>query len=340
MKLSNETKVGVLAVVAILVLVFGFNFLKGSEFFSKPDVLYARFSDVGSLEKSNQVKINGLPVGTVSEVRNADQEVDTIIVEIHLTRDVKIPRGSIAFIDATLLGSPFINIEKPTASTTDYLESGEFISTRLEPSLIGNIQSQLAPTITRVNQTLDSLRIAIGAIAAIFDPATQNNMQGLIANLTVSSIHLQQLLNTQTGALSQAINNLNSVSANLARNNDAVSGTIRNVEVTTAKLANANIEGTINALQSAINEMKNTVSNLNSKDGSLGLLMNDRALYDRLLNVSERLNSAALAAEITIDDLRANPKRYLNFSVFGGKQKDEPLSSPLVKDTVPVENTP
>lgn len=333
MKLSNETKVGLLAIVAILVLVLGFNFLKGQSIFSKPPTLFAKFADIGSLEKSNQVKINGLTVGTVYNVSQANKTVDSIIVELHITRDVKIPRGSVAFIDASLLGSAFINFEKPTVAVKDFYRSGDTVSTRLEPTLIGNIQSQLAPTLTRVNETLDSMKIAIGGISDVFDPRTKNNMQDLIANLTVSSAHLQQLLNAQSGQLAQSLANMNSVTGNLARNNDAINSSIRNVEVTTSKLANANIEGTVAALQSAVNELKTTISNLNSKNGSLGMLMNDRELYDRMNRVMERLNRAALSAEITIDDLRLHPKRYVNLSVFGGKNKGEPLSSPAAKDT-------
>jgi phospholipid/cholesterol/gamma-HCH transport system substrate-binding protein len=106
--------------------------------------------------------------------------------------------------------------------------------------------------------------------------------------------------------------------------------------VTTSKLANANIDGTVAALQSTINELKSTISNFNSNKGSLGLLMNDRQLYDRLNGVANRLNSTALSAEILLDDIRTHPKRYVNISVFGGKAKGEPLSSPALKDTVAV----
>src|SRR5215207_7447779 len=140
MKLSNETKVGLLAVVAILVLVLRFNFLKGQNIFSKPPALFAKFADIGSLEKSNQVKINGLTVGTVYNVSQADKLVDSIIVEIHITRDVAIPRGSVAFIDGSVLGAAFINIEKPIKPVNAYYQSGDTVSTRLELSLIGNIQ--------------------------------------------------------------------------------------------------------------------------------------------------------------------------------------------------------
>jgi len=332
MKLTNETKVGLLAIVAIIVLVLGFSFLKGKNVFSKPPTLFAKFSDIGSLEKSNQVKINGLTVGTVYNLVQADKEVDYIIAEIHLTRDVEIPQNSIAFIDASILGAAFINIEK--GDTPGHLKTGDTISTRLDKGLIGNIQSQLTPTITRVNQTLDSLKLALGAINSVFDPHTNHNLQDLIANLTVSSMHLQQLLNAQSGQLAQSLSNMNSITSNLARNNEAITSSIRNVESATSKLAGADIEGTLNSFKQTIGELRTTIGNFNSKNGSLGLLMNDRQLYDRLNQVAERLNSTALSAEITLDDLRLHPKRYVNISVFGGKNKGEPLSSPLPKDTI------
>lgn len=333
MKLSNETKVGILAIAAIVVLVLGFNFLKGQSVFSRPPVLYASFANVGSLDKSNAVKINGLPVGTVYNIKQADKEVNSIIVEIHLTRDIEIPKNSIAFIDAGLLNSSFINIEKGDEHV--YLKTGDTILTRLDKGILGSIQTQVAPTLTRINGTLDSLKFAIGKINNIFDPNTKDNLQNVIANLAIASANLQQLLNAQTGMLAQSLSNINSVTANLAKNNDAISSSIRNVEVTTSKLANANIEGTIAALQSAIGELKNTIAGFNSKDGSLGLLMNDRQLYDKLNKVADQLNRTALSAEITLDDLRMHPKRYVNISMFGGKTKGEPLTSPAVKDTVP-----
>src|SRR5436305_6282441 len=125
MKLSNETKVGLLAIIAIILLVLGFNFLKGKSLFSKTPVLYAVFKNIGSLEKSNQVKINGLPIGTVYNFGPADKEVNNILVEIHLTRDVAIPSNSVAFIDGAIVGASFSNVEK--GNTNTYLKSGDTI---------------------------------------------------------------------------------------------------------------------------------------------------------------------------------------------------------------------
>ena len=335
MKISNEVKVGLLAIASIVVLIIGFNFLKGANVFSKPNALHARFANIGTLEKSNEVKINGLAVGTVYEISQADKEVDSIDVEIHLTRNILIPVNSVAFIDGSVLGSAYINIQKPKDNINRYLKSGDTISTRLEAGLLGNIQLQLAPTITRVNQTLDTLKIAIGSIAAVFDPNTKNNLQGLIANLTISSAELSKLLSAQGGVLAQSLGNVNSVTENLARNNDVITSSIRNVEVTTSRLANANIEGMVSALQATINELKNTISNMNSNKGTLGLLMNDRKLYDDFTNTSQSLKRTLLSAEILFDDIRLHPKRYVNISVFGGNKGGEPITSPGVKDTIP-----
>ena len=332
MKLSNETKVGLLAIVSIVILVLGFNFLKGKSLFSKTPVLFAEFSNIGTLEKSNQVKINGLAVGTVYTMTPKDKEVNKIVVEIHLSKEVNIPTNSVAFIDGPLVGGAFINIAKGEANT--YLQSGDTISTRLDQGLISDIKAQITPTITRVNETLDSLRVTIGSLNDVFDPNTKNNLRSLIANLAISSAHLQQMLNAQTGMLARSLSNVNDVTANLARSNEAITSSIRNVEVTTSKLANSNIDGTLAALNETVNELRNTVSSINSKNGTLGLLMNDRALYDRLDNMANRLNTVALSAEILFDDIRVHPKRYVNISVFGGKNKGEPLTSPVVKDTL------
>jgi phospholipid/cholesterol/gamma-HCH transport system substrate-binding protein len=336
MKLNNEVKVGILAVVAILGLVLGFNFLKGKSLFNKAPAVYAVFRQLGSLQKSNEVKINGLPVGTVYDYVPTDKEVNGIVVEIHLTRDINIPANSIAFIDGALVGASYISIEKGDANT--YLKTGDTISTRLDAGLMSDIKTQLSPTITRVNETLDSLKLTLGSVNAIFDPNTNSNLQTIIARLAVTSASIQELLNAQSGALAQSLKNLNAITANLAKNNDAISSSIRNIEVTTSTLANAPIqqtlaglEGAISELRGTIGELKGTVSRINSPNGTLGALLNDKKLYDQL-------NRAALGLEILLDDVRVHPKRYVNISVFGGKGKPDALTSPAVKDTIPVSS--
>jgi phospholipid/cholesterol/gamma-HCH transport system substrate-binding protein len=179
------------------------------------------------------------------------------------------------------------------------------------------------------------MKLAIGSIAAIFDPSTNNNLQTLIARLTLTSGHLQELMNSQSGALAKSLNNMNSVTGNLAKSNDAISSSIRNVETTTGKLANVRIQETMTALEETITELKGSagglrtsVDKINSPDGTLGALMNDRKLYDQMART-------ILGLEILLDDVRLHPKRYVNLSVFGGKSKPDALTSPATKDTIP-----
>lgn len=335
MKISNEVKVGVLAIAAIVVLVLGFTFLKGANVFSKPFTLYARFHEIGALEKSNDVKINGLTIGKVYNYRAADKEVNNIIVELHLSDSIAIPKNSVAFIDGSVLGSAYINVTPGKAN--QHLVSGDSISTDVSGSLIGNLQAQVAPTITRLNSTLDSLKLVIGGLNSIFDPNTKNNLRSIIANLMLTSGQLNGLLNLQSGALAQSLGNMNAITSNLAKNSDAITSSIRNVEVTTSRLANANIEGMVSAMQATIQGLQGTINRFNTNSGTLGLLMNDRKLYDDLNRSSNQLNKGLLSLEILLDDIRVHPKRYLNISVFGGKKGAEPITSPAAKDTVQVK---
>ncbi|GAA4330596.1 MlaD family protein [Flaviaesturariibacter amylovorans] len=335
MKISNEAKVGILAIAAILVLVLGFNFLKGKKVFGKSPVLYAEFSNLGALQKSNPVKINGLDIGTAYDFRPKDKEVSAVIVEIHLTRDVVIPKDSKAFIEGNPLGISSIVISKGQSNA--FLGSGDTLRTVPTGGLLADLREQVAPTMQRINTTLDTLTRAISSVNSIFDPVTNRNLQTMIANLAVSSAGLQRILSDQTGALAQSLNNMNSVTGNLARNNEAITHTIRNVETTTSNLANAHIKEAVAALENTINELKGaagglrtTMDKLQSPNGTLGAMMNDRKLYDQL-------NRVALSLEILLDDVRIHPKRYVNISVFGGKGKTDPLTSPAAKDTIPVK---
>lgn len=331
MKINNETKVGLLAFAAVLLLVLGFSFLKGSTIFNKQPAIFAVFKDLGSLEKSNDVKINGLSVGTVYSFTPVNKEVDGIVVEIHLNREVNIPANSVAFIDGSLIGSAYIKIEKGDARS--YLQPGDTVNTDVSGGIIANLQQQLTPTVARVNDVADSLKLILGSLHQILDPSTNANLQNLIAGLAVSANNLQRLTNAESGIVAQTMGNLNSVTGNLARNNEQVSSSIRNIELTTANLANAPIQQTVAALQGTIDQLKATITkldaNVNNPTGTLGKLMNDQQLYDQL-------NRVGLGLEILLDDVRVHPKRYVNISVFGGKNKAEPLTSPLTKDTVTV----
>jgi phospholipid/cholesterol/gamma-HCH transport system substrate-binding protein len=329
MKISNETKVGLLTIVAVTLLILGFNFLKGKNVFNKSKKVYAIFNEVGSLEKSNDVKIKGNSIGKVYDKDFADKNANGILVTINLTSDVNIPDNSVALIASPIAGTPYINIQMGDSRT--YLRNGDTIQTKLAGGLLGDLTSQVSPTLEKARTAIDSLTMVLGSVNNVFDPTTKNNVRGIVASLLRSSASLERLLNVETGLLARTIGNLNEVTVNLKSNNDTINSILHNVNTTTQGLANLNLQRTLDSLQSTVNQLNEVAYKVNNNKGTLGLLMNDTELYDNLRNT-------ALGLEILIDDIRAHPKRYVNISVFGKKDKGDYLTSPTKKDTLAVSS--
>jgi phospholipid/cholesterol/gamma-HCH transport system substrate-binding protein len=333
MKISNETKVGILTISALVILILGFNFLKGKNLFSKSKKIYAVFKDMGSLEKSNEVKINGLPIGAVYEKKELDKNVSAIIITINLTRDINIPDNSVAYIGSSLVGASYIVIEK--GDSKNYLKLGDTLKTREESGILSEVSAQINPTLTKVRSVLDTLTQTLSGVNGLLNSQAKTNLQQTLANLNRASSSLNGLLDNQTGSLAKTLNNASSITESLKANTEDISKTIGNAKKTSEKLAALELQPTIDSLNTMISQLKAAAAKisttLSSKDGTLGALINDKALYNKL-------NDAILSFEILADDLRTNPKRYVNISVFGRKDKTGPITSPAIKDSVPGGN--
>jgi len=320
MKISNETKVGALTAVAITVLILGFNFLKGKGLNAGGTKIFTVFPNVEKLQPSNPVYINGLQVGKVDFLEEKDKNLSGIVVTIKLTKDINIPRNSVATLATELLGSPAVNIT--LGNGTDYIKNGDTLRTERMLALTDKIQRTLDPAINNVNKTLLSLDEILQKLNTILDPNTRNNLQGIIANLANSSASLDKLLNTESGMLAKSMSNLNVVTADLARNTPKIDSTLSNLQLATQKLSQAKIQEAVESLQRTMAKLEAGISKIDSKDGTLGLLLNDRQLYDEVRRTNRSLT-------ILLDDLRMNPKRYVNISIFGAKDKKGPLKAPL-----------
>lgn len=324
MKISNETKIGALTTIAIALLILGFNFLKGKDLFEHSKKIYAVFKNVEGLENSNSVNIKGLQVGTVYSISPTDKDVDGIVVAISMKKDVNIPKNSVAIINAGLISSANIIIKKGDA--TEYLNDGDTLSTQEKGNILSEVQSNISPVVERLSSTLESLDSLIRVVGGLFDPSVKNNFGSIIANLARSSASLQVILNEKTGALAHSLVHIDSFTSNLNRNNERINGTLDNLEKTTNKLANAKIDETLKSAQDAMNSLKDAINKINSTNGTLGLLVNDKKLYQNLESTTRSLNTL-------LDDIRVHPKRYITISVFGKKDKSGPLSAPLNDST-------
>lgn len=324
MKISNETKVGALTVISIALLVLGFNYLKGKDLIDTSRKLYTIFRKVDGLGSSNAVMIKGLQVGTVYKLQESNKNLDSIVVTINLTKDINIPTNSIATISRDLLGSASLNIT--LGNSTVMVKNGDTLNSQLTPGMLDDVKSSLNPAISSLSGTLTSLDSLIEIVGTYFDPNTKYNFQKIIGNLTASTASLQTLLDTQSGALAKSIGHLEVITGNFANNNDHINKTMENLETATSKLANSKIEETLASLQSTANSLSEVMRKVNSKEGTLGLLLSDKTLY-------QNLNSTTYKVNILLDDLRSHPKRYVNVSVFGRKYSAPPLTAPLIDDT-------
>ncbi len=330
MKISNETKIGSLTAIAIVLLVLGFNFLKGKTFFGKSHNLFAKYTNVQGLAASNPVMINGLQVGSVYSI-TTDKNMKEILVNMNITKDVNIPVNSIATIKTSLLGN--ISIEIQLGNATSYIPRNGTIATQATIGIFNEVVSQFTPVLNKLGSAVNSVDSVLQSVNSILDPSAKNNIHATLGNLNQTTAHLigasaslQTLLNTQTGALAGTLNNLNSFTSSLDKNSGKITNLVGNLDKTATNLSELDLQKTLTVLNSTIGDLKSTIGKLNTTTGTAGLLLNDTKLYNNLTATANKLN-------LLIDDLKTNPKRYINISVFGKKNTSPGLTVPL-PDTV------
>lgn len=325
LKLSNETKVGILTVLGITLLVLGFNLLKGKSLFSNNKTIYAVYKQVNGLQPSNAVQVNGLVVGNVSELNVKDNDPSRILVTLTITKKVNIPRNSVARISSDLLGTKTVQMDLGNA--TEYLQSGDTIYASVDGSMTDAIKEQVTPLLKKLEGTLSNIDTVLLAVSSILDTTAKGNLQETMRNLNTTmrnfsntSASLNNMLDPQRGNVQATMNNLASVTGNLKANNEKIGGILDNAKKATDALANGNIDKTLQQLQQTTASLNNTMAKLNTTDGTAGLLLNDKKVYNNLQASLGNLNKL-------LEDLRVNPKRYVHFSLFGKKDKTKPLPS-------------
>lgn len=323
MKISNETKIGALTAIAITVLILGFNFLKGRNLTEHRETIYSVFPDIKGLQVSNAVIIKGLQVGKISEMHETDNNLTGILVSITLNKNINIPKNSMAIINSDLLGSASLEIRM--GNGTDYVKTGDTLKSTEKLGIMTEITNTLSPALTNVNKTLNSLDVLINQLSAILDPKTQGNLQSTIASLSNTSRELEKLIAAQSAVVGKTISNVEAITGTFAKNSGKLDTTISNLAKMSDNLARADLAKTVESVNGTVNKLQQL---LNSKTGTVGSLLNDRQLYDEIRMTNRSLTTL-------LDDVRVNPKRYVNISVFGRKNKSGPILQPIIYDTIP-----
>lgn len=327
MRVSNETKVGALTVIAVTLIILGFNFLKGKTIFKSGVFVYAKYNDTKGLIVSNPVFVNGFQVGTVFEIENMNDNLSELVVCIKLNQLYKIPTNSIATIQENPLGTNAINIVPGNSAVM--IHSGDTIQTAPATSLLGDFMNTLSPLGEQIKNTISSLEKVLGNVNKTLDDENRANFKVILEQLSMTTIHLNKsiqsvegMLNKQNGSIAKTADNLNAFTTNLNQNNQKISSIINNLESSSKSIKDADLYKTIQSIQTALTALNITINKLNNGDGTASKLLNDPNMYNQLQNTIKSVNTL-------VDDIKVHPKRYVSLSVFGKKDKSTPLAKPL-----------
>lgn len=305
--MKKETKIALTAVVALVLLFVGLNFLKGINVFKATNTYYVKFKDVAGLAVSNPVYANGYPVGIVRTINYDYQRGEYVIVGIELDDEMRVPAQTHAELETELMGGVKMLL-KLGPNPANNIEQGDTIQGGIHEGAMDKV-SAMVPQIEKMLPKLDSIMDNINRLTG--DPAlaaTLHNAKDITDNLKQTSEQLNLLMKSDIpqmiGHLKQTSINAEKLTANLA--NVDVQSTIDNVNAT------------LKSAQRLSDDLGNMSSSLDqkmkSKDNTLGLFLNDRGVYDNL-------NSTLRNADSLMIDLKAHPKRYVHFSIFGKKDK-------------------
>jgi phospholipid/cholesterol/gamma-HCH transport system substrate-binding protein len=299
MKITKEVKIALVAIVSIVLLFFGMNFLKGMTLFSNGDSYYITFKDISGLSSSSPIFANGYRVGVVKDVSFDYENNGDVVVEFMVDDDLQIPRGSTAEIVSDLMGNVKMNLLLAD-NPRDFVAKGDTIMGVINSGMLGKAKDMI-PVIEKMLPKLDSILANINMLLS--DPnigRTLGNVQKTTENLTVTTQQLNALMA-----------NVNKDVPGLM---GKASGLLDNANNLTANLAAVDVASTVAKVDQTLANVQQLTSKLNNNKGTLGLLMNDETLYNNLTNT-------VLSADSLLNNLREHPKRYVHFSLFGKKDK-------------------
>lgn len=289
--------IGVSAVVALAILFFGINYLKGINLFHTSNYYFAVYEDVTGLAVSAPVNANGFKIGQVREMTYLYNDPGHVRVELALDADLKITEGTVAIMSTDLLGTGSITLEIPR--TSKYLPKGSTLQSTTASGLVDNLSSDLMPGISGMLPKIDSLLVAVTSV--VTDPsltAALKRLDAISSELNTMSVNLANTTKSLPAVMNNAsvvAQNLNSMSAKL----DSLSSTLQELP----------LDETMTNVASLTQNLKEITDKLQTKDSTIGMLVNDPGLY-------ESLNHTVASLDSLITDVKAQPKRYLKFSVF------------------------
>jgi phospholipid/cholesterol/gamma-HCH transport system substrate-binding protein len=304
MKYAREIKVGILATVCLFLLFFGFNFLKGVNIFSPTNSYHGVFCHLHGLEEQAAVYIRGHKVGQVDRLHYDFTRDSAFLVDISIRKDIALPQGTkMALVSDGMLGGMAIELQFPESSSmtndqSQMIEKGAFLNTTYVPGLIESLQSELLAHVDEAVQEVDSLVAALRTqVEGDHIKNSLENVDRIFGDLTSVSSNLKHMMKTQVPTI---VNNADTAIANL--------------NTIVADIKEADLKATVARVDNAVDNVNELVSDVRSQDGTIGQLIYNKSLYNHI-------DATVVSADSLLVDLKAHPKRYVHFSLFGKKDK-------------------
>lgn len=295
--MTKEVKIGLIGITALAMLIFGINYLKGINMFQSANYYYVEYTNINGLAGSSPVFANGFKVGTVRSINYNYAKPGHVTVEVEVDKEMRIPKGSTGELVTEMLGTVKMNLLLKH-SATDFYQPGDTLPGKTNTGLMGAAEEKLIPQVEQMLPKMDSILQALNKLLA--DPAltaTIHNAEKLTANLDVTTRQLNALMKND---LPQITGKLITVADNFA--------------VISENLKGIDYASTFHKVDSTLYNVQLLTEKLNRKDNTIGLLLNDPTFYHNLSTTTA--NAASL-----LEDLKAHPKRYVHFSLFGKKDK-------------------
>lgn len=316
MKLTKEIKTGLYALLALGMVIWGFNFLKGRNIFVGRTHFYAVYDNINGILPNSPVLINGMRVGQVKEIDFATDKSGKIILHIILNNNqLPIPKNTVAQIySLDMLGAK--GVQLLLGNSTEMTVTGDTLLSSVDSGITEEISKQLLPIKSKAENLIVSIDSMVASTRIIFDSKSQNNIRNTIERLNNTVASIDNLMAEERDRISAITKNIESITTNIKKNNDKLANIIKNLNSISDSLAKAQVASTINNVDRTMRETALIMEKINKGQGSLGLLVNNDSLYNNLSSASRDLDKL-------LEDMRLNPKRYVHFSVFGNKEKSE-----------------
>ena len=318
MKVSKEIKTGILVVITIAIFVYGFNFLKGTDIFSTRDTYYAIYPQISGIVEANPVQVNGFKVGRIKKIELLDTTGRLLVTMSISDRKLRVTKGTIAkIVSSDLLGAKAI--ELVLGKNRDFAKDGDTLASEIDPSLEQSVEGAIKPLKDKAEKLIASIDSIMLVVQAVFDKNTRENLSKSFDNIKHAletfdhtSMRLDTMIASEKIKISVIFSKVESITTNLANNNDNISNALKNFSALSDTLAKAHLSKTIENANTALASVANVMDKINRGEGSAGMLVHDDKLY-------KNLNASSASLDSLLNDMNENPWRY--FSLRGKRHR-------------------